>query len=524
MSRACTQDELDEFQMQIALLQAEPQTATKSPEQQNSKPQQTTSKQNYTDKDGVEFEWDASINGFVPILTETLLASNQNQYEYQDPNYSTDENGNQIYTDPETLKKFTWIPEKNIWQDTDGNSLEPDTEQQADENLFKDWTFDNESGAYIDPLKNKWTYDYLKCRYLNEDGWFLSENPIIKNSIEAIEPDTGMHYRLDKTTNKWLELSPEENDKVKEDEEKEKQKKNKKRKKNEWFDQEESQNTTVYVDGLPPGTITVDQFEEMMKKYGIIQFDPVRSKAKVKLYTNRQTGVPKGDGICTYVKRESVDLAIKLLHEAQCPLDVSLKMTVKLAEFKLKGEGYDPKKGKKRRKLTKKEKEGLAKRQESMFAWKNSDEMGNVIENQDKVKEFKNEKILIFKNTFKSPQQFKSDPGLTKRIREQIRETVNSILSQSVQFEGDDSDKVKKIILFDRHHEAPCSVAFKNKDHASYVKNNLNGKMFIVRGSVPLQLSVDFWDGRTNFMVEETAEELEERDKKWLDFLEGKSS
>ena len=222
-----------------------------------------------------------------------------------------------------------------------------------------------------------------------------------------------------------------------------------------------------YVDGLPPGTITVDQFEELMKKYGILQFDPVRNKSKLKLYTDRQTGVPKGDGLCTFAKRESVDLAIKLLHEAPCPLDSSLKMTVKLAEFKLKGE-YDSKKNKKRRKLTKKEKEALEKRKERLFAWKNSDEMTTVIDNQDKVKEKKNEKILIFKNCFQSPKQFLKDPGLTKRIRDQLREMVENTLSRAVQYENDDSEKVKKVILFDRHNSAPCSMAFRNKDHASY--------------------------------------------------------
>ena len=48
--------------------------------------------------------------------------------------------------------------------------------------------------------------------------------------------------------------------------------------------------------------------------------------------------------------------------------------------------------------------------------------------------------------------------------------------------------------------------------------------MFIVKGSVPMKLFVDFWDGETNYMVQETEEEEQERDRKWLDFLEGKSS
>jgi len=239
---ACSQNEIEDFQMQIEMQKSA--AITKIHEKSTTK-NLTKVKPNITDKDGIEFEWDSNINGYVPILTENILASNQDQYEYQDPNYSTDEHGNQTYTCPETKKVFTWDNENSVWKDSEGNKLEADTSNQTDENLFKDWTFDSESGAYIDPFKNKWTYDYLKCRYLNEDGWFLSENPIEKNSIEAIEPDTGMHYRLNKETNKWLELSPE--DEAKDSEKDKEEKKTKKRKKNEWFEQEESLNTTVYL-------------------------------------------------------------------------------------------------------------------------------------------------------------------------------------------------------------------------------------------------------------------------------------
>merc|ERR1711879_749494 len=219
-----------------------------------------------------------------------------------------------------------------------------------------------------------------KCQWLNEDGWFLAENPIDKSSLEAIETDTGRRYRFNGKSKRWVELEPE---KMKEEiENNDSEKKPKKRKKGEWYEMEEERRTCVYVKGLPPDTVTVEQFEEMMKRYGIIQHDPVRNQPKVKLYKDRQTGVPKGDGIVHFVKRESVKLAIDMLHEAPCPLDESLTMTVTEAKFEKK-ENFDPKKAKKRRKLTKKEKEQLQKREQRLFAWKETDDHVNTIEREN---------------------------------------------------------------------------------------------------------------------------------------------
>lgn len=63
---------------------------------------------------------------------------------------------------------------------------------------------------------------------------------------------------------------------------------------------EDGKNCTVYVAGLP-FDITIDEFEEFMKKVGLIQFDPLTNKAKLKLYKDSE-GHPKGDGRCCYIK------------------------------------------------------------------------------------------------------------------------------------------------------------------------------------------------------------------------------
>ena len=109
-----------------------------------------------------------------------------------------------------------------------------------------------------------------------------------------------------------------------------------------WFHVEEGRNTNVYVSGLPPD-ITVDEFIQLMSKFGIIMRDPQTEEFKVKLYKDNQ-GNLKGDGLCCYLKRESVDLALKLLDEDEIR---GYKLHVEVAKFQLKGE-YDASKKKKK--------------------------------------------------------------------------------------------------------------------------------------------------------------------------------
>ena len=68
----------------------------------------------------------------------------------------------------------------------------------------------------------------------------------------------------------------------------------------EWFEVEEAKNTNVYVTGLPLD-ITEEEYEEMMKKYGLIMFDPFTRKPKLKLYKD-ENGQCKGDALCCFIK------------------------------------------------------------------------------------------------------------------------------------------------------------------------------------------------------------------------------
>ena len=78
-----------------------------------------------------------------------------------------------------------------------------------------------------------------------------------------------------------------------------------------WFDEDEAKTTKVYVSNLPADT-TEESFVELMAKCGMVDIDVRSNKPKVKLYRDAEGNV-KGDGLCTYVKVESVGLALQIL-------------------------------------------------------------------------------------------------------------------------------------------------------------------------------------------------------------------
>ncbi|KAB0346169.1 hypothetical protein FD755_024186 [Muntiacus reevesi] len=149
-----------------------------------------------------------------------------------------------------------------------------------------------------------------------------------------------------------------------------------------WFHVEEDRNTNVYVSGLPPD-ITVDEFIQLMSKFGIIMRDPQTEEFKVKLYKDNQ-GNLKGDGLCCYLKRESVDLALKLLDEDEIR---GYKLHVEVAKFQLKGE-YDASKKKKKCKDYKKK----LSMQQKQLDWRPERRAG--------PSRMRHERVVIIKNMF----------------------------------------------------------------------------------------------------------------------------
>ncbi|XP_045695396.1 HIV Tat-specific factor 1 isoform X2 [Phyllostomus hastatus] len=235
--------------------------------------------------------------------------------------------------------------------------------------------------------------------------------------------------------------------------------------------------------GLPPD-ITVDEFIQLMSKFGIIMRDPQTEEFKVKLYKDNQ-GNLKGDGLCCYLKRESVDLALKLLDEDEIR---GYKLHVELAKFQLKGE-YDASKKKKKCKDYKKK----LSQQQKQLDWRP--------ERRDAPSRMRHERVVIIKNMF-HPMDFEDDPLVLNEIREDLRVECSKF------------GQIKKLLLFDRHPDGVASVSFRNPEEADHCIQTLDGRWFGGR-----QITAQAWDGTTDYQVEETTREREERLKGWEAFL-----
>ncbi|CAH2315156.1 HIV Tat-specific factor 1 [Pelobates cultripes] len=249
-----------------------------------------------------------------------------------------------------------------------------------------------------------------------------------------------------------------------------------------WFNVEDQRNTNVYVTGLPLD-LTNDEFVQIMSKCGIIMRDPMTEEYKVKLYKDKQ-GNLKGDGLCCYLKKESVGLALKLLDDYEIR---GYRLHVECATFELKGE-YD---ATKKRKKSKDYRKKLS-MQQKQLDWRP--------EKKAEVRK-RFERVIIIKNMF-HPSDFEEDPLVLNEIREDLR-------SECEKF-----GQVKKVLIFDRHPDGVASVAFREVEESDMCIQTLNGRWFGGR-----QLVVEAWDGVTDYQIEETSREREERLKGWDTFL-----
>uniref|UniRef100_A0A914KR34 RRM domain-containing protein n=1 Tax=Meloidogyne incognita TaxID=6306 RepID=A0A914KR34_MELIC len=206
-----------------------------------------------------------------------------------------------------------------------------------------------------------------------------------------------------------------------------------------WFEMDEEKNTTVYTSGFPP-TIDEEEYVKFMTKCGVVQKDPRTGKPKIKLYRIKETGEPKGDGTCCYVKMESVELALQILDGWQW--DTAHKIHVERAKFELKGE-FDP--SKKRQRLSGAQKKKFLEKQEKIFQWK-----------PDKPRNFRNrcECTVVLKGMF-SLEEIDQKPEKIFSLKEDTQKLCEQRFGT-----------VKKIVLYESNPEGVITITFDNVEQA----------------------------------------------------------
>lgn len=376
--------------------------------------------------------------------------------------YVTYEGEDAIYTDPSNNQKYTWSKESNSW------TLKPDQEEPG-----RKYSYEDDTHIYTECDGSKFFWDVEK------KAW-----------IPKVDDDFLALYQM---SYGFIDNTAEEKSKA-EDKKKELQKKAelaagvKRKAEPQWFQPSEETNTKVYVSNLPQD-ITEDEFVEFMQKCGLVERDPATQKMKVKLYKDKEHGCFKGDALCTYIKIESVDLALKLLDGSDLKGN---KIKVERASFQMKGD-YNP--ALKPKKKKKKELEKIKKMQQKLFDWRPEKFIGE---------RSKHERIVIVKNLF-HPTDFDQDVQLILDYQQDLREECTKC------------GEVRKVVIYDRHPEGVAQITMKEPEMADAVVLLINGRWFGKR-----QITAEIWDGRTKYRIAETDSEISKRINKWDQFLEGK--
>ena len=470
------------------------------------------------------------------------------------PQYTTDpKTGETIYEDPHTKAVYVLDKEQNTWKPKSGesNASSQETPQydfdgktylHTDANGVKHrWDLENKTWVKMEDDTAKpeseseseeddsTTDEDRKRRMMRkrkaQPGWDstkYTKDPLTGATLYN-DPNDGMTYEWDQEKKAWFPRinedfiaqyqmnygftkdgvaeptvpEPSDAEEAAKKEAKKEQEVKKPPAKPQWFEQDQEKSTKVYVQGLPSGKLengwSEEEFAKYMSKCGVLDVDVRTNKPKVKLYKDAE-GNFKGDGLCTYMKIESVELALTIIDGGTLDNFGTTPLKVERAKFEMKG-NYNPKL--KPKKLTKKEQERAKKKQDKMLAWEPDKLRG-------KSERSKKDKIIVLENVF-DPVEFDKDASLILECSKRLREQCSKF------------GTVRKVVVYDKHPNGICQVFMASPEEGDLAISMLNGRLF---SNSSKTMKAWTWDGKTKYNIAETAEEEKERLNNWDRFLD----
>jgi len=189
-----------------------------------------------------------------------------------------------------------------------------------------------------------------------------------------------------------------------------------------------------------------------------------------------------------YLKEESVAQAITLLDGAE--IRPGFKMTVEKAEFKMKGDTFVPKKVDKDDTVA----PSIAKK-------KRPNQLKELSWNEHE--DAKGLRIVVLKHMF-DPNEAKEDSQYYDGLRMEIGQEVEEKVGQ-----------IDKLTVFEGNPQGVVAIKFKKPSAAEKCIKLMNGRFFAGR-----KLEVDYFDGVTNYKVQDSEDLQQKRLKEFGDWLE----
>eukprot|EP01100_Stratorugosa_tubuloviscum_P000940 TRINITY_DN1206_c0_g3_i1.p1 TRINITY_DN1206_c0_g3~~TRINITY_DN1206_c0_g3_i1.p1 ORF type:complete len:307 (+),score=148.57 TRINITY_DN1206_c0_g3_i1:1186-2106(+) len=230
---------------------------------------------------------------------------------------------------------------------------------------------------------------------------------------------------------------------------------------------------SIYVTSLP-FDITATQLFTYFSKCGLIKKDELTLEPMIKIYKDEK-GNPKGDCLITYLRNESIGLAIQMLDESY--IDDTNKIRVTEAKF-------DKKKKDKKTKPAKKSLKIKRYNQMQELSWNEESRVHIVLKNMFTLEEA-------------------NDPNFYDEIREDIGVECEKL------------GPVELVTVFKNNAEGVAVVKFKESIDAQKCVMKMDGRFFGGH-----KIIAKFYDGFTDYSVKETEEEHKKRIEEWNQWLD----
>ena len=274
------------------------------------------------------------------------------------------------------------------------------------------------------------------------------KNIILKNDITIIQSD-------EKLLNQKREPSTNLNKIIHTLKKHEKQKEKKKSK---WYTPKI--NSNIYISNLPLD-ITKSELINYFSKCGFIRNEPKTNEIKVKIYLDKNNK-PKGDALISYIRPESVDLAIVMLNNSE--IRPGFKIKIEKGKFEQKGE-------------YKKRETYII---DDLQRFKNKTDIDRKLGWEDEDQQ-KGLKIVIFQNMFDSENE--------NNDFEYIENDVKNVCE-------DKCGKIKKIEIFKYNKDGIIKIKFMTPNAAEKCIKIFDNKRYNER-----KIKVFYWDGKTSYNI-----------------------